>query len=132
MAWPIADTLNITFASGNFQNDSSLLIPGSVLLVDDIEVIYNPVAIEDVNLIASEQVYPNPANNVLYIKMLNDALNQTFKLFDAKGALVFEGNCQYQQGMTASIDISEVPQGLYFYQIIDGKHSLSGKLNIQK
>jgi hypothetical protein len=131
-SWPIADTLNITFASGNFQYDTSLLVPGSVLLVDDIEVIYNPVGFEDVNLIASEQVYPNPANNVLYIKMLNDALNQTFKLFDAKGALVFEGNCQYQQGMTASIDISEVPQGLYFYQIIDGKHSLSGKLNIQK
>jgi len=130
--WPIADTLNITFASGNFQNDSSLLAPGSVLLIDDIEVLYNPVAVED-NLNHNQAtVYPNPVAETLFIKMLNKATNQIFKLFDAKGALVFEGNCQYQHGMVAAVDVSEIPQGLYFYQINDGKNNLTGKLTIQK
>ena len=130
--WPIADTLNITFASGNFQNDSSLLAPGSVLLIDDIEVLYNPVANEDIVSHNQAIVYPNPVAETLFIKMLNKATNQTFKLFDAKGALVFEGNCQYQDGMVAAIDVSEIPQGLYFYQINDGENNLTGKLTIQK
>jgi hypothetical protein len=130
--WPVADTLNITFASGNFQNDSSLLEPGSVLLIDDIEVLYNPVAVEDYSNQNQALVFPNPATATLFIKMLNKASNQTFKLFDAKGALVFEGNCQFQDGMLASIDISEIPQGLYFYQISDGKNNVSGKITIQK
>jgi hypothetical protein len=46
--------------------------------------------------------------------------------------LVFEGNCQYQDGMVAAVDMSEIPQGLYFYQINDGENNLTGKLTIQK
>jgi hypothetical protein len=130
--WPIADSLNITFASGNFQDDISLLVPGSVLLVDDIEVLYNPVSVQDFNFQKTSTVFPNPAQNVLYIKMTENATNQSFKLFDAKGTLVFEGNCHYQEGRIASMDISEVPQGLYFYQINNGKSSSTGKLTIQK
>lgn len=130
--WPVADTLNITFVAGNFINDSSLLIPGSVLLVDDIEVLFNPVSVQDFTFENTWQVYPNPAQNVIYIKLPKGEFNQTFKLYDAKGALVFEGNCQYQDGMIASIDISEVPQGLYFYQILNGTSLQKGKLTIQK
>lgn len=130
--WPVADTLNITFASGNFQNDSSLLVLGSVLLIDDIEVLYNPVSTQEFTFQKTDLVYPNPAVNVLYIKMLNMAVNQTFRLFDAKGALVFDGNCQYQNGMIASMDISNIPDGLYFYQLTDGASQQTGKLTIQK
>jgi hypothetical protein len=130
--WPVADTLNITFVSGNFQNDSSLLIPGSVLIVDDLEVFYNPVAVQEFKFENSIPVYPNPAQNMLYIKMSKETNNQIFKLFDAKGAVVFEGNCTYQDGMVASMDISQVPQGLYFYQILNGISVEKGKINIQR
>ena len=128
----IADTLNITFASGNFQNDTSILEPGSVLLIDDIEVLYNPVAVENYSNQNQVMVFPNPAKATLFIKMLSNTSNQMFKLYNAKGALVFEGNCNYQEGMIASMDISEIPQGLYFYQISDGKNNASGKITIQK
>jgi hypothetical protein len=130
--WPIADSLNITFASGNFQNDSSLLVPGSVLLVDDIEVFYNPVSVESFKFEQSPNVFPNPAQNTLYIKLDKNYATQIFKLFDAKGSLVFEGNCQYQDGTIASMDISEVPQGLYFYQLNNGNSVQTGKINVQK
>jgi hypothetical protein len=130
--WPTADSLNITFASGNFQGDTSLLVVGSVLLVDDIEVLYNPVSVEEFSFQKPALVYPNPAKDILFIKMLDQAANQVFKIFDAKGSLVFEGNCQLQDGMIASINISEMPNGLYFYQINNGKAAISGKLTIQK
>lgn len=130
--WPVADTLNITFASGNFQNDSSLLVPGSVLIVDDLEVFYNPVSVQDIKFESAVPVYPNPAQNVLYIKLTKENANQIFKLFDAKGALVFEGKCAYQEGMVASMDISQVPQGLYFYQVLNGTSVQKGKINIQR
>ena len=130
--WPTADSLNITFASGNFQNDTSLLVVGSVLLVDDIEVLYNPVSVEEFSFQKSALIYPNPAKDILFIKMIDQARNQAFKMYDAKGALVFEGNCQFQDGMIASMNISEIPNGLYFYQINDGKSIVSGKLTIQK
>lgn len=130
--WPIADSLNITFASGNFQNGNNLLLPGSVLKVDDIEVFYNPVSVQSFEFQNTQNVYPNPAQNMIYIKLAKDKANQTFKLYDAKGALVFEGNCHYQDGTLAAVDISEVPQGLYFYQIFNGIKSQNGKLTIQK
>lgn len=130
--WPIADSLNITFASGNFNGYSSLLVPGSVLLVDDIEVFYNPVSVQNFTFESNQLVYPNPAQNVLYIKLNNVYKNQVFKLFDAKGTLVFEGNCYYQDGTQVAIDISQVPQGLYFYQINNGNSIQKGKLNIQR
>lgn len=130
--FPIADSLNITFVSGNFQNDTSLLVPGSVLLVDDIEVFYNPVSVEEFSFQKPLNVYPNPAKDMIFIKMIDQASNQIFKLYDAKGALVFEGNCHYQDGMTASLNISEIPNGLYFYQINNGKSNTSGKITIQK
>jgi hypothetical protein len=130
--WPIADSLNITFASGNFQNDSLLLVPGSVLLVDDIEVFYNPVSVKDFSFENDLIVFPNPAQNILYIKLKNSTNNQMFKLFDAKGRLIFEGNCHYLDGTVASLDISEVPSGFYFYQIINENSIQKGKINIQK
>lgn len=130
--WPVADTLNITFAAGNFQNDTSLLVPGSVLLVDDIEVFYNPVVVKDLALEQAQLVFPNPAQNRLFIKLEKDEANQSFKLFDAKGTLILDGKCTYQDGMVASIDISDVPQGLYFYQLTNSKVNKSGKLTIQK
>lgn len=130
--WPIADSLNITFASGNFNGDTSLLVPGSVLNVDDIEVFFNPVSVQDFSFETNQVVYPNPAQNVLYLKLTNTNLNQVFKLFDAKGTLVFEGNCAFQDGTVAAIDIAQIPQGLYFYQINNGKSIQKGKINIQR
>lgn len=130
--WPVADTLNITFASGNFQNDSSLLVPGSVLLIDDLEVFYNPVSVQEFSFENAFQVYPNPAQNVLNIKLERNAGSQIFKLFDSKGTLVFEGNCHYQDGTIATLDISQIPQGLYLYQIQNTQSTKTGKLNIQR
>ena len=130
--WPIADTLNITFASGNIQNDTNILVPGSILLIDDIDVFYNPVSVQAFAFEKAQNVYPNPAQNILYVKLEQSTANQIFKLFDAKGSLVFEGNCSYQDGTIATIDISEVPQGLYFYQLNTMQKIQSGKLTIQK
>ena len=130
--WPIADSLNITFVSGNFNDDTSLLVPGSVLLIDDLEVFYNPVSVQDVTFEKAKNIYPNPAQNVLYIKLDKNNPKQLFSLYDAKGALVFEGNCEFQDGTIAAIDISAIPQGLYFYQLNNGTSNQSGKLTIQR
>jgi hypothetical protein len=130
--WPIADSLNITFVSGNFNNDSSLLVPGSVLLIDDIEVFYNPVSVQDFTFEKAKNIYPNPAQNILYIKLDRNNPKQEFSLYDAKGTLVFEGACEFQDGTIASIDISKIPQGLYFYQLNNGKSIQTGKLTIQR
>ena len=75
-------------------------------------------------------VYPNPAKDMIFIKMIDQASNQIFMLYDAKGALVFEGNCHYQDGMIASMNISEIPNGLYFYELVTPKGKITKMMSI--
>lgn len=129
--WPIADTLNIVFAAGNFATDSSFIGIGSVLTVDKIEVLYSPVSIKDFEFQTAQHVYPNPATSILNIRNLEGNATQNFILYDAKGSLVFESNFNNRIGEISQLDISSIPNGFYMYQIIDGQKTIKGKLTIQ-
>jgi hypothetical protein len=129
-SFPLADTLNITFASSNFENNNNFVGIGSVLLVDNIEVAYNSVSSGAFESTKTLDVFPNPANNKLVVngKYLNSQGH--FKLFDCKGSLVLEKSLtNFVNGN--SIDLSDVSDGIYIYQINSALENKNGKIVVK-
>lgn len=60
-------------------------------------------------------VYPNPANNVLYVKGANLTQATSIQVFDLTGKLVLT-----EAVTTEGIDISELNVGMYIYSISNG------------
>lgn len=68
------------------------------------------------------EVFPNPTTSKLYIKPRQDIGITLFALFDYTGKEVFKSN-------EKEIDISELPSGLYIYQILTRDQGIfSGKV----
>jgi hypothetical protein len=63
-------------------------------------------------------IYPNPANQTLFIGSINEAeLGLSLvEIFDVSGVLVLREQCNIPS--RKGIDISELPNGLYFVSII--------------
>ncbi len=68
-------------------------------------------------------VYPNPADNEFSIQLIpytNDVY--AMKLWDVMGRIILSRKVKLEGGKS-SVDISKLPRGNYFIQIIDGKGS---------
>ena len=68
-------------------------------------------------------VYPNPCINNVVVSVEENS-NYAFSLFDLQGKEVFNSNLIG----TSSIDLSFLPQGIYFYSISNSQGKQSGKL----
>ena len=68
-------------------------------------------------------VYPNPCINNVVVSVEENS-NYAFSLFDVQGKEVFNSNLIG----TSSIDLSFLPQGIYFYSISNSQGKQSGKL----
>lgn len=72
---------------------------------------------------ASNLLFPNPAASTVYLNA-SFSLNSEFTLFDITGKTllrvsIIDGH---------SIDVTSIPNGIYFYQIINQNKSFNGKL----
>lgn len=84
---------------------------------------------EEIALKEPVKVYPNPANSIVAIQYNETTFtNSTFNLIDVMGKEVL--NKRIESNST-SIDISSYSKGVYFYQLINQKQRVSGKLIIQ-
>lgn len=63
------------------------------------------------------QLYPNPANDLVSIELKNYLQNATYKLFDVNGNNIANGKIVSLQKIF-TIDVSTLPAGNYFLQII--------------
>jgi len=64
-------------------------------------------------------VYPNPAQNILYLKNAEDIEISNLMVADSSGKIILQ-----QAGSASAINISMLPQGLYFLKIVtpQGNH----------
>ncbi len=77
-------------------------------------------------------VYPNPANNSVNISynLSEESSTVSFTLYNSVGAMVKTFMISGENGIM-SIDVSDLPEGIYFYSaIIDKEKALNGKLVI--
>ena len=90
---------------------------------------YGPWAHIYVNVNRSASpVYPNPVDDILYVEVgsnadpnaRNAALTYDIRLYDGRGIPVLQKNAN---GGTVQLDVSRLPDGIYYLHIYDGVSS---------
>jgi Secretion system C-terminal sorting domain len=82
----------------------------------------NPVGVEEEAGQPMLEVYPNPTNGMLTWKCSSNV--EAFSVYNQMGLLQKTG--AVQRATTHSVDVSELPCGVYFYQAIVNNRSISG------
>jgi Secretion system C-terminal sorting domain len=125
----VIDTIRVTFTSSRgIQNKDS-----STLYVDDVEMTTGAypdhTGVRSVSGNSVVKVYPNPAKGMIYFEGPVNA-EMTCQLFSMNGQVV---TAKALTGKDA-LDVSSLPQGLYFYAIYDksGNTVQSGKVAVNK
>lgn len=100
---------------------------GSTLYLDDMQLLYNNIGINNAPEIANTNIYPNPATDKLYIDA--DKEYSTLRLQNILGAIVYsEDNISVHH----TIDISNFKKGVYLLQLTENNGtSVAKKLIIQ-
>ena len=72
------------------------------------------------------QVYPNPFSSNLNVKLSSDWQEESnVRIFNAIGVLALE---KKMSGYEYNVEVSELPAGIYFLEIRDGKNILNRRL----
>ena len=126
--------VNITQNINTFIIPSSKIIdsiefdPNNWLLNKDTTVIKNPqlvnLSIDDVQLDNQIVVYPNPANDYIFIENLSNE-KSTYQLCDIQGNVYQKGVLNKQ----AQFNLSKFSSGLYFLKIETSKGNIIKKIN---
>ena len=105
---------------------------GSTLYIDEIALDYNTGVKDFLMPDVQVNIFPNPAQNTIQLALIQPFINAELLISNLEGKLVkrFELNEQTLQ----EFDISDLPRGLYAYQIIENKLQLihGGKLQINR
>ena len=103
-------------------------VSGNVCWVDDITFPGNTVVLDEVEEISSADemsVYPNPANDVVYLKGTDI---QYVEIYNAVGVRVFAKSVTDSE----SIDIAQYASGVYYVRAFDNKGNISTTKLIKK
>lgn len=117
------DYLLIVMYSGN----GTTPVKDSWVLIDDVELIYNPQGIEEQDL-GKIDIYSQ--NNSVFInwESKNSTKNANVKILDISGRTVWTGNITANEKKTIQMN---VPKGIYFCQITGELQVYTQKLLIQ-
>ncbi len=112
-------SVKIAFESYNYL--------GNNLFIDNILIEGTPNAIDE-NIKTTNSIFPNPANNKIFIKGLTKKKNISVSIFDVRGIEVLSMN-SYTQGDV--IDISNLSRGMYLVKIITSGQEIMEKLVVR-
>ena len=78
-------------------------------------------------------IYPNPANERLYVNMSNKNIrNSQISILDLNGKTLFVKNVEFVNDGVSEIDVSGFSSGMYIVKVVNGSESQSLKLVINK
>ena len=96
---------------------------GAVTISPPVNVKVNIVTgVNDTQLTSGLSIYPNPAENTLYVNGLKDADTAGINIFDLQGKWVLS-----PAGKQSEIAIDALPQGFYIIEVTDGGQKLVEK-----
>lgn len=96
---------------------------------DTINVEIWPLGIEQLQN-ANIKVYPNPAQDILNIEMDAEISDVTINIFDSKGSLMMT-KAVTNKGLN-TLDVSEIPAGIYTLSIVNGESVSTHQLSITR
>jgi len=130
---PSADTLSISFGSGNFIDGNNYVGLGSALYIDNITVTYKSTDIEEYIFGSAVSVYPNPASDLVNIE-LKDVFtgNVNVKIIDVNGKIVYSNQVNVpENGMVEQISLKNLNSGNYMIEFTNNKYRSVKKLQIK-
>lgn len=119
------DTMRIQLMSSAFPFDEA--VPGSTLFIDELELNSQPLLLKDFENPFAVKAYPNPATNMIYLKMpqmLDDDVN--LFLYNEKGDTVKSFNL-HQSGDLLHFSCKELAAGTYFFELVGDRVFKTGK-----
>lgn len=99
-------------------------VDGTSEILETLSVTYQVDAMQLIS------ISPNPASEEIHISLFNglSAMIQ-IQLYDSRGVEIFQKKAQYPQGtIDISFDISQLPQGLYYYKVANVYNTYSGSI----
>lgn len=84
------------------------------------------------NELGALKIYPNPAQNHFWLEAAAELTAAQLLVYDAQGRSIFKQNIALEQGERQQIDCSQWANGLYHYQLLQGKKHSSGRLVLQR
>ncbi len=75
-------------------------------------------------------VYPNPANDLIYIQLESAAEKMELEFFNYAGQSIFKK--QWMDSNQTEVDVSDWPVGVYFYRLKNGPKKYSGSVLIMR
>lgn len=128
---PLADTLNISFASTNPDDSTTKAGLGSTLLIDNLNIEYKTNAYKNLAEKTAVSLSPNPFNTSanLFVANASSGSKLEFKLLDMEGKMVERFPILNEHTV---IQRNGLARGVYMYQIADteGKLLFTGRLLI--
>lgn len=90
-----------------------------------ISSVQNPIHSEET---ASVSIYPNPSEGVIYISGKAETIN----ILDISGKPLLQFNLKSSSNSTQEADLSSLPNGIYFLQVINGQSVKMEKIVISR
>ena len=94
-------------------------------IVDSCYYTYNQTSVEDLNAVNSFKLWPNPVNNTLNIQV-NTGL-ETLNIYNINGQLVKPINVTLTQNQSLTIDITDLPIGIYSLVGLSNQETIKAK-----
>jgi hypothetical protein len=66
------------------------------------------------------QLFPNPVQNVINVKIGSDYINQPFTIVDGVGRVVLNGNINE---VDTEINVEQLSKGIYYFKLQDSRAS---------
>lgn len=89
----------------------------------------SPVEVTETNAGQNINIFPNPANNQVFIKLENIQDQADIRFINATGQIVLQKNhFVSNEGMTASFDINFLKPGIYFIIVSNNQNTSTHKL----
>lgn len=116
------DTLYIHFSSSSLDKNPK---PGSVMWIDDVSVTL-VTGVEENEHSALVSVYPNPANDLLYVEIAGEKAPASLLLYDTNGKLVLSETIKER----TRINTQTMSEGIYTMRIISDQKVYNKKVMI--
>jgi plastocyanin len=79
-------------------------------------IVQSPTGIERTGIATDFSVYPNPAEDIITLKMVNNGQGSEYSITDPGGRIIDSGKLEHEQ---TSIDISCISRGIYLIGLVD-------------
>lgn len=109
---------SITFAMSSSDTNQYGMLTPAYFAMDNFTTKDVTTSVRTIPAKAVAKVYPNPASDVLYIELNNDAIKQ-LTVSDMTGKVLMT---QSPSADKEAINISSLPAGTYYLHLSDGKH----------